>query len=72
MAKISAGSVAPATTWRAASAAGQPGYDSSAGGQLTGFPAGATVSMTLNGTTTTIPAGGSVPFKAGASYSFSA
>ena len=46
------------------------GYDSSAGGQLTGFPAGATVSMTLNGTTTT-HTGGSAPFKAGASYSFS-
>jgi flagellar hook-associated protein 1 FlgK len=45
-------------------------YDSSAGGQLTGFPAGATVTMTLNGTTTT-HTGGSAPFKAGASYSFS-
>ncbi len=46
------------------------GYDSSSGGQLTGFPAGATVSMTLNGTTTT-HTGGSAPFKANASYSFS-
>jgi flagellar hook-associated protein 1 FlgK len=45
-------------------------YNSSAGGELTGFPAGATVSMTLNGTTTT-HTGGSAPFKAGASYSFS-
>ena len=45
-------------------------FNSSAGGQLTGFPAGATVSMTLNGATTTHP-GGSAPFKAGASYSFS-
>jgi flagellar hook-associated protein 1 FlgK len=43
-------------------------YDSTGGGQLTGFPAGATVSMTLNGTTTTHT--GSAPFKAGASYSF--
>ena len=45
-------------------------YDSAGGGQLTGFPAGATVTMTLNGTTTT-HTGGSAPFKAGASYSFS-
>ncbi|THC40455.1 flagellar hook-associated protein FlgK [Massilia sp. Mn16-1_5] len=45
-------------------------YDSASGGQLTGFPAGATVTMTLNGTTTT-HTGGSAPFKAGASYSFS-
>ena len=45
-------------------------YNSGGGGQLTGFPAGATVSMTLNGTTTT-HSGGSAPFKAGASYSFS-
>jgi flagellar hook-associated protein 1 FlgK len=44
-------------------------YDST-GGQLTGFPAGATVTMTLNGTTTT-HTGGSAPFQAGASYSFS-
>ncbi|MET0982983.1 MAG: flagellar hook-associated protein FlgK [Telluria sp.] len=44
-------------------------YNSTAG-QLSGFPAGATVSMTLNGTTTT-HSGGSAPFKAGASYSFS-
>jgi flagellar hook-associated protein 1 FlgK len=46
------------------------GYDSSAGGQLTGFPSGATVTVTLNGSTTT-HTGGSAPFKAGASYSFS-
>jgi flagellar hook-associated protein 1 FlgK len=42
----------------------------STGSQLTGFPSGATVSMTLNGTTTT-HTGGSAPFQAGASYSFS-
>jgi flagellar hook-associated protein 1 FlgK len=42
----------------------------STGSQLTGFPAGATVTMTLNGTTTT-HTGGSAPFQAGASYSFS-
>jgi len=45
-------------------------FDSSAGGQLKGFPAGATVSMTFNGTTTT-HTGGSAPFQSGASYSFS-
>jgi len=45
-------------------------YASAGGGQLTGFPAGATVSMTLNGTTTT-HTGGSAPFQTGASYSFS-
>lgn len=44
-------------------------YDSAGGGQLSGFPAGATISMTLNGTTTTHT--GTAPFKAGASYSFS-
>lgn len=44
-------------------------YDTAAG-KLTGFPAGATVTMTLNGTATT-HTGGSAPFKAGASYSFS-
>lgn len=42
----------------------------STAGTLNGFPAGATVSMTLNGTTTT-HTGGSAPFKVGASYSFS-
>ncbi len=42
----------------------------STAGTLSGFPAGATVSMTLNGTTTT-HTGGSAPFKVGASYSFS-
>ena len=45
-------------------------FDDSGSGQLTGFPAGATVTMTLNGTTTT-HTGGSAPFTAGASYSFS-
>jgi flagellar hook-associated protein 1 FlgK len=40
-----------------------------AGGRLTGFPAGATVSMTFNGATTTHT--GSAPFTSGASYSFS-
>jgi flagellar hook-associated protein 1 FlgK len=45
-------------------------YDSSGSGQLTGFPAGATVTMTLNGEITS-HTGGSAPFEAGASYSFS-
>jgi flagellar hook-associated protein 1 FlgK len=42
----------------------------SSSGQLTGFPPGATVSMTVNGATTT-HTGGSAPFTNGASYSFS-
>jgi flagellar hook-associated protein 1 len=37
-------------------------------GTLSGFPAGQSVSMTLNGTTTTYPAGTNPPFKDGASY----
>ena len=45
------------------------GYTAAGGGQLTGFPAGATVTMTVDGATTTHT--GSAPFKAGASYSFS-
>ncbi len=44
-------------------------YDSAAG-NLSGFPSGATVTMTLNGTTTTYT-GGSAPYKANATYSFS-
>jgi len=43
-------------------------YDSAAG-NLSGFPSGATVTMTLNGTTTTYT-GGSAPYKANATYSF--
>ena len=43
-------------------------YDKDSG-NLSGFPAGATVTMTLNGATTTYT-GGSAPFKANASYSF--
>ncbi|MCS0631001.1 flagellar hook-associated protein FlgK [Telluria mixta] len=37
-------------------------------GTMSGFPAGQNVSMTLNGTTTTYPAGTNPPFKDGASY----
>lgn len=42
-------------------------YDS-ASGNLSGFPATQAVTMTAGGVTTTIPAGGNVPFKDGASY----
>lgn len=73
-AKISEGSVdknylaAPLTattpvTLTYASAAG-------GGGNLTGFPAGQPVTMTVNGTKTTYAAGADVPFKDGASYTF--
>jgi len=41
---------------------------STATATLSGFPAGQPVSMTLNGTTTAYPAGASVPFQDGASY----
>ncbi len=37
-------------------------------GTLSGFPAGQSVSMTVNGATTTYPAGTNPPFKDGASY----
>ncbi|MDB5749380.1 MAG: flagellar hook-associated protein FlgK [Massilia sp.] len=53
----------PVTLAFAAGSGGQPS------GQLTGFPAGAKVSMTFNGSTTTHT--GSAPFMSGASYSFS-
>jgi flagellar hook-associated protein 1 FlgK len=42
-------------------------YDK-ASGNLGGFPAGQAVTMTVGGKTTTIAAGGNVPFKDGASY----
>ena len=41
---------------------------STATATLSGFPAGQPVSMTVNGTTTSYPAGASVPFQDGASY----
>jgi flagellar hook-associated protein 1 FlgK len=41
---------------------------STATATLSGFPAGQPVSMTVNGTTTAYPAGASVPFQDGASY----
>lgn len=44
-------------------------YDGTSG-NLTGFPTGQAVTMTLNGTTTTYAAGANVPFKDGASYTF--
>ena len=68
--QVSAGSVSSSYFTAPPSLPVTLSYDSAAGGQLTGFPAGATVTMTLNGTTTT-HTGGSAPFKAGASYSFS-
>jgi flagellar hook-associated protein 1 len=43
----------------------------SASGTLSGFPAGAPITLTQNGTTTTYPAGSSVPLAEGASISFS-
>ena len=42
-------------------------YDK-ASGNLAGFPGGQAVTMTLKGVTTTIAAGGNVPFQDGASY----
>jgi flagellar hook-associated protein 1 FlgK len=53
-------------------AAGAPvtlSYDG-ASGNLTGFPAGQAITMTVNGTTTSYAAGAAVPFKDGASYTF--
>ncbi|NIA53663.1 flagellar hook-associated protein FlgK [Massilia sp. TW-1] len=41
---------------------------STATATLSGFPGGQPVSMTVNGTTTSYPAGASVPFQDGASY----
>ena len=40
------------------------------GGNLSGFPAGQAVTKTENGVATSYPAGGAVPFTAGANYSF--
>jgi flagellar hook-associated protein 1 FlgK len=42
----------------------------SATGTLSGFPAGAPITLTQNGTSTTYPAGGNVPFTEGATISF--
>jgi flagellar hook-associated protein 1 FlgK len=44
-------------------------YDSGSG-TLTGFPAGAAITMKVGTTTTSYPAGAAVPFQDGASYSF--
>lgn len=41
-------------------------------GTLSGFPAGASITLTNNGASTTYPPGSSVPFTAGASISFAA
>ena len=40
------------------------------GGNLSGFPAGQAVTKTENGVSTSYPAGGAVPFTAGANYAF--
>ncbi|PQO94814.1 flagellar hook-associated protein FlgK [Massilia phosphatilytica] len=65
--KISAGSVDK--TYLAAPLAGPVSlaYDK-ATGTLSGFPAGQDVNVTLNGATTTYPAGTTPPFQDGASY----
>lgn len=65
--KISAGSVDK--TYLAAPLAGPVSlaYDK-ATGTLSGFPAGQDVNVTLNGATTTYPAGTNPPFQDGASY----
>jgi flagellar hook-associated protein 1 FlgK len=65
--KISAGSVDK--NYLASPLAGPVtlAYDK-ATGTLTGFPAGQNVSMTVNGSTTTYPAGTNPPFQDGASY----
>ncbi|MGA7180224.1 MAG: flagellar hook-associated protein FlgK [Thiobacillaceae bacterium] len=44
-------------------------FDSTSG-TLSGFPAGAAINLTQNGTTTTYPAGSNVPFASGATISF--
>ena len=67
--QISAGSVSAEYFTATPSLPVTLAFAAGGGGQLTGFPAGATVSMTFNGTTTTHT--GSAPFKSGASYSFS-
>jgi flagellar hook-associated protein 1 FlgK len=65
--KISAGSVDQ--SYLAAPLAGPVtlAYDK-ATATLSGFPSGQAISMTVNGTTTSYPAGASVPFQDGASY----
>ncbi|MBD8673457.1 flagellar hook-associated protein FlgK [Massilia sp. CFBP 13721] len=68
--QVSAGSVSAGYFTAPPSLPVSLSFDAAGGGQLTGFPAGATVTMTLNGATTT-HTGGSAPFKSGASYSFS-
>ncbi|MFC4930025.1 flagellar hook-associated protein FlgK [Massilia sp. GCM10023247] len=68
--QISAGSVSAAYFAAPPSLPLTLGYTAAGGGQLTGFPAGATVTMTFNGKETTHTAG-SAPFQSGASYSVS-
>ena len=64
-ARISEGSVGKAYL---ASPLTAPVTISYTGGNLNGFPAGQPVTMTVGGVSTTIAAGGTVPFQDGASY----
>jgi flagellar hook-associated protein 1 FlgK len=66
-AKISEGSVDKSYLAAPLSSPVNLAYDK-ASGNLTGFPSTQAVKMTVGGVTTTIAAGGAVPFKDGASY----
>ena len=65
--KISAGAVDKTYLGAPLTSAVTLAYDKTSNA-LSGFPAGQAVSMTLNGTTTSYPAGTTVPFQDGASY----
>jgi flagellar hook-associated protein 1 FlgK len=65
--KISAGSVDKNYLGAPLAAPVTLSYDKPTG-TLSGFPAGQAISMTVNGATTSYPAGSSVPFQDGASY----
>jgi flagellar hook-associated protein 1 FlgK len=73
--KISAGAVdktylaAPLTSDTPVTLKYAKSADGTTAGTLSGFPAGKDVAVTQNGTTTTYPAGTSVPWQDGASYS---
>jgi len=65
--KISAGAVDKTYLGAPLTSAVNLTYDKTTNA-LSGFPSGQAVSMTLNGTTTSYPAGTAVPFQDGASY----
>lgn len=68
---ISEGAVSPAYLANPLAAPVTLTFNAAAGGSLSGFPAGQAITSTLNGTTTTYPAGTDpVPFQAGATYAF--